>query len=144
MSNALDFVLALERAGQAEDGLRFQRSFMQRATGLLQACVGDSRPATVKCTAQLGIAVLFPPEALELQFTIDHWAMVPVVEVAAAKRLLRIKQTELKERDGLATYGVLGLVKEKPIIAVTAAPMVETVFIRIGGFDRSIVWDREF
>jgi hypothetical protein len=144
MSTGLHFIRAIEMGGTIRNGLRFQRMLMRRMTQSLLAQVGDERPAVFECAVELAVAALFPLQLLQLRFTIGDWTMAPVVEATALKQSLWIEPFALRERDGLVTYGLLGLHDSKPLIAVTAAQTVETVFVRIGGFDRSIfVYDDE-
>jgi hypothetical protein len=112
---------------------------MRRVTQALLAQVGDERPAVFECAAELAIAGVFPLHLFQLRFTIGDWAMVSVVGSAALRQSLRIEAFTLREEDGLDTYGLLGLHDNNPVIAITAAPTIEKVIVRIGGFDRSIV-----
>jgi hypothetical protein len=139
MSTGLRFIHAIEMAGKIHDGVRFQRMLMRRTTSLLLAQVGKERPTAVDCNAEIAIAALFPLQVLQFRFTIDDWSMVTVVEMTAKRQVLRIEPSTLRESDGPETYGLIGWVEGNPVIAVTAAPNIETVFVRIGGFDRSIV-----
>lgn len=139
MSAAWQFVRSVQAARKLPDGQRFSRLLMRRLTQGLLAQFSNERPTTFECTVELAVAALFPPQMLLLRFTIDDWAMVPVVEATTLNQSLRIVTFSLRERDGLDTYGLMGLHGNKPLIAVTAAQTVETVFVRIGGFDRSIV-----
>ena len=139
MSAGLRFIRAIEMAGQSQDGVRFQRMLMRRMTSLLLTQVGKERPTAVDCNAEIAIAALFTLQVLRFRFTIGDWTMMTVVEPTAKRQVLRIEPSTLRESDGLETYGLVGWVEDKPVIAITAAPNIETVFVRIGGFDRSIV-----
>lgn len=139
MSAGLRFIRAIEMAGQVQDGVRFQRMLMRRMTSLLSAQVGKERPTDIDCIAEISIAALFPLQALRFSFTIGDWTMVTVVETTAKRQVLRIEPSTLRESDGPETSGLIGWVGDKPVIAITAAPNIETVFVRIGAFDRSIV-----
>jgi hypothetical protein len=139
MSAAWQFVRSVQAAWKHPDGPRFSRLVVRRLTQALLAHVGSERPATFECTVELTIVTLFPLQVLRLRFNIDDWTMVPVAEATTLNQSLRIEAFSLRERDGLDTYGMVGLHENKPLISITAAQAVETLFVRIGGFDRSIL-----
>lgn len=138
MSAAWQFVLSVQAAWKQPDGQRFPRLLMRRLTQALLAQVGNERPATIECVVELAVAALFPLQVLRLRFNIDDWTMAKVVEATALNQSLRIEAFSLRERDGLDTFGLVGLHDNKPVMAITAAQTVEIVFIRLGGFDRSL------
>ena len=139
MSAAWRFVRSIQETLKQPDGQMFLRLLMRRLTQGLLAQVSNERPATFECAAELAVAALFPLQVLQLRFYIDDWTMTPVVEATTLNQSLRIQAFSLRELDGLDTLGLLGLHENKPLISITAAQAVETVFVRIGGFDRSAV-----
>jgi len=139
MSAAWKFVRSVQETGKIPDGQPFQRMLMKRLATAALAYADRKAPVHIDCAAEIGVAGLFPLQVVQLGFTIGDWAMVTAVEATAERQVLRIQPSTLRESDGLETSGLIGWIEDKPVVAITATPNIETVFVRIGGFDRSIV-----
>lgn len=139
ISAAWRFVRSVQDVGKTAVGRSFQRMLMRR---LAETALSHSKggvPARIECPAEVAVAGLFPLQILHFCFTIDDRSMGLVAVETAKRGGLRIKPSTLRELNGVETYGLIGWVDSKPVMAVTAAQNIDTVFVRIGGFGRSIV-----
>lgn len=140
MTAAWDFVCAVEAVGRTPEGPHYQRTLMRFMLKTLRMKVGEERPATIDCSVKLAVAFLDPVHVVRIHFDVGDWAMVPVVESTAQEENFEFELIALRETNGQVTRGIWGPREGKPLIAMTAAPMEDVLYVRIGGgFQPAIV-----
>lgn len=135
MSTAFVVVHAIGSATKVSSKWMMLRHLVQQ----LLARVGDDRPAVAEWEADVGIALLLPLPPVPVRFDIGDWALVEAVRTRLGEGRVRVEQFTLRD-GGRETYGVLGLIQDRLLISVTATVGDETLFVRIGGFDRSLAF----
>ena len=74
------------------------------------------------------------------RFAVGDWATVPLVVSTGREQKLQFEPIALREADGRVVHGIWGLREGKPLIAMTATPIAEVLYVRIGsGFQPAIV-----
>lgn len=139
MNNAWNFICAVEAAGEKPGGTRIQRKLVGDMTARLMLPFGDERPGIFECSAKLELPFDVTTATILIRFRISDWALVGAVERMVRDRVLTICPARLREEDGLVTDGVLGMFKDRPVVAITASREVDKLFVRIGGFGDSAI-----
>jgi hypothetical protein len=113
---------------------------MRRLTQTLCDRVGDKRPAMIECDVKVAVAFLCPVHVVRIRFAVGDWATVPLVVSTGREQKLQFEPIALREADGRVVHGIWGLREGKPLIAMTATPIAEVLYVRIGsGFQPAIV-----
>lgn len=143
MNAAWNFICAIEAAGEKPGGARVQRKLIGDLTARLMLSPGDEHPSVFECSAELQLPFDVATATIPIRFRISDWALVEAVERMVRDKILTIFPVRLREEDGLVTDGVLGIFKDRPVVALTASREVDKLFVRIGGFrDSAITSDR--
>ncbi|MCR6734069.1 MAG: hypothetical protein NVV83_08280 [Afipia sp.] len=138
MTAAWNFVCAVEAVGKTPEGPHFQRTLMHRITQKLLQTVGEKRPGVVECPAELGLPPYLPTATVPVRFQIGDWAFVTAVERMVRNGALQAGLVQLWEENGFVTSGIQGTHNGRPVMTITAAREIETLFVRIGAFDRRL------
>lgn len=138
MSAAWDFVCAIEAIGETPVGAEFQQRLMRTMAQKLCLAVGDKRPCILEFSAELGLPSYLPTATIPVRFHVGNWATVSAVERMVRNGVLQAAPVQLWEESGLVTRGVQGMRNGRPVMTITAARSIETLFVRIGAFDRRL------
>jgi hypothetical protein len=133
-STAYCFIRGIERVEYPAAKSMMVRHLVQ----LLYAHVGNDRPDSAEWNADLGMPLLFSLPAIPVRFDIDDWSLAEAMRGGLVT--MSTMQGGLEE-DGRASVGIFGHIGNKLLISVTADPFVDTLFVRIGGFQRSAAFD---
>ncbi len=139
MNAAWNFICAIEAAGKKPGGARIQRKLIGDMTARLMLSLGGERPGVLECSAKLELPFDVSTATVPIRFRIGDWALVGAVERMVRDKVLTICPARLREEDGLVTDGVLGMFKDRPVVALTASREVDKLFVRIGGFEDSAI-----
>jgi hypothetical protein len=135
MSAAFVFVRAIESATEVSS----KCMMLLHLVHLLLAHVGDDRPACAEWNAGLGIPLLLPLPPVPVHFDIDDWSMVEAVRTSLREGRMRVEQITLRD-GGRESHGIVGVVRDRLLMSVTAALGDEPLFVRIGRFDGSLAF----
>lgn len=138
MSAAWNFVCTIEAIGETPVGADFQQTLMRSLTQKLQHAVGDKRPCILEIPAQLGLPPYLPTATIPVRFHVGNWATVSAVERMVRNGVLQTAPVQLWDETGLVTRGIQGMRNDRPVMMITAARSLETLFVRIGAFDRRL------
>ncbi len=138
MSAAWDFVCAIEAIGETPVGAEFQQRLMRTMAQKLCLAVGDKRPCILEFSAELGLPSYLPTATIPVRFHVGNWATVSAVERMVRNGVLQAAPVQLWEESGLVTRGVQGMRNGRPVMTITADRSIETLFVRIGAFDRRL------
>jgi hypothetical protein len=138
MTAAWDFVCAVEAIGETPVGEDFQQKLMRAMAQKLCLAVGDKRPCILEISAELGLPPYLPTATIPVRFHVGNWATVSAVERMVRNGVLQAAPIQLWEESGLVTRGVQGMRNGRPVMTITAARSIETLFVRIGTFDRRL------
>lgn len=139
MNSAWNFICAVEAAGAKPGGARIQRKLVGDMTARLMLPFGDESPGIFERSAKLELPFDVTTATILIRFRVSDWALVGAVDRMVRDRVLTICPARLREEDGLVTDGVLGIFKDRPVVAITASPEVDKLFVRIGGFGVSAI-----
>lgn len=138
MTAAWDFVCAVEAIGETPVGVDFQQRLMRAMAQKLCLAVGDKRPCILEISAELGLPPYLPTATIPVRLYVGNWATVPAVERMVRNGVLQAAPVQLWDESGLVTRGIQGMRNGRPVMMITAARNVETLFVRIGAFDRRL------